>query len=183
MVRGRDIAPRQPRIVQVGPDVGDHVAAQVLMRVAGREVAVIGQRPGQQARASFADLRRGDRIRGRDLADRGYDEASFVESFVILNGVGGDCVDDFDQLRQDQVLAETIGDALRSSAAVGQFLSQFHSEEKIEETKQQLGLGKVAYIAGENAALQGLGQVNRDLVSELGRRYKPDQPLLRSETI
>jgi hypothetical protein len=49
--------------------------------------------------------------------DRGYDEASCVESFVILNGVGGDCVDDFDQLRQDQVLAETIGHALRSSAA------------------------------------------------------------------
>ena len=27
---------------------------------------------------------------------RGYDEASFVESFVVLNAVGGDCLDDFD---------------------------------------------------------------------------------------
>jgi hypothetical protein len=102
--------------------------------------------------------------------DRGYDEATFVESFVILNGVGGDCLDDFDQLRQDQVLAEMIGHALPSSAAARQFLYQFHSEEKIEEAKQQLGLGQVAYIPGENAALQGLGQVNRDLVSELGHR-------------
>jgi len=102
--------------------------------------------------------------------ERGYDEASLVESFVILNGVGGDCLDDFDQLRQDQVLAEMIGHSLPSPAAARQFLYQFHSEEKIEEAKQQLGLGQVAYIPGENAALQGLGQVNRDLVGELGRR-------------
>jgi len=114
-----------------------------------------------------ASVKQHMRIKQRD---RGYDEASLVESFVILNGVGGDCLDDFDQLRQDQVLAEMIGHALPSSAAARQFLYQFHSEEKIEEAKQQLGLGQVAYIPGENAALQGLGQVNRDLVSELGRR-------------
>lgn len=30
---------------------------------------------------------------------RGYDEATFVESFVLLNGVGGDCLDDFEQPR------------------------------------------------------------------------------------
>src|SRR5437879_12794758 len=27
--------------------------------------------------------------------ERGYDEATFVESFVILNAAGGECVDDF----------------------------------------------------------------------------------------
>src|SRR6202158_340630 len=114
-----------------------------------------------------ASVRQHMRIKQRD---RGYDEASLVESFVILNGVGGDCLDDFDQLRQDQVLAEMIGHSLPSPAAARQFLYQFHSEEKIEEAIQQLGLGQVAYIPGENAALQGLGQVNRDLVGELGRR-------------
>src|SRR5712692_9713001 len=39
---------------------------------------------------------------------RGYDEATFVESFVLLNGVGGDCLDDFEQLRADGGLAETL---------------------------------------------------------------------------
>src|SRR5947207_2224746 len=38
--------------------------------------------------------------------DRGYDEATFVESFVILNAAGGECVDDFERLRQDPGLAE-----------------------------------------------------------------------------
>ena len=32
----------------------------------------------------------------------GFDEASYIESFVVLNGVGGDCVEDFDQLREDR---------------------------------------------------------------------------------
>ena len=27
--------------------------------------------------------------------ERGYDEATFVESFLILNAAGGECVDDF----------------------------------------------------------------------------------------
>jgi hypothetical protein len=33
--------------------------------------------------------------------ERGYDEATFVESFVILNAAGGECVDDFAHLRSD----------------------------------------------------------------------------------
>src|SRR6266699_6394257 len=41
--------------------------------------------------------------------ERGYDEATFVESFVILNAVGGECLEDFDQLRADAGLAELVG--------------------------------------------------------------------------
>jgi hypothetical protein len=50
------------------------------------------------------------------------------------------------------------------------FCIPFHAEEKIADAKQQLSLGQVAYIPGENTALQELGQVNRDLIAELGRR-------------
>ncbi len=49
--------------------------------------------------------------------DRGYDEATFVESFVVLNGVGGDCLDDFDQLRADAGLASMLGHELPSPGA------------------------------------------------------------------
>lgn len=49
--------------------------------------------------------------------DRGYDEATFIESFVVLNGVGGDCLDDFDQLRADAGLASILGHDLPSSGA------------------------------------------------------------------
>jgi hypothetical protein len=37
--------------------------------------------------------------------ERGFDEATMVESFVILNASGGECLDDFDHLREDQGLA------------------------------------------------------------------------------
>ena len=88
---------------------------------------------------------------------RGYDEATFVESFVLLNGVGGDCLDDFEQLRADGGLAEMLGHAIPSPEAARNFLYEFHSEENIETARQQRSLGQIAYIPGENAALQGLG--------------------------
>lgn len=102
--------------------------------------------------------------------ERGYDEATFVESFVLLNGVGGECLEDFEQLRADAGLSSTLGHELPSPTAARNFLYEFHDASKIEAAKQQRSLGAVAYIPGENAALSGLGQVNRDLVQEVGRR-------------
>ncbi len=107
---------------------------------------------------------------------RGYDEATSVESFVILHAAGGECVDDFQRLREDAGLEELIGHELPSPSAGLQFLYQFHEEEKIEEAKRQRGPKEEAYIPGENAPLQGLGQVNRDLVQALGQRC-PDQKI------
>jgi len=34
--------------------------------------------------------------------ERGYDEATFVESFVILKAAGGECVDDFSRTSSQQ---------------------------------------------------------------------------------
>ena len=107
---------------------------------------------------------------------RGYDEASFVESFVILNAAGGECLEDFNRLREDLGLKELIGHEIPSPEAARNFLYEFHDEAKIAEAKQQLPLGQVAYIPGENEALQGLAQVNRDLIQALGQRC-PDQKI------
>jgi hypothetical protein len=101
---------------------------------------------------------------------RGYDEATFVESFVVLNAAGGECVDDLQRLREDSGLEELIGHEMPSPSAALQFLYQFHDEEKIEEAKQQRRPKEAAYIPAENEALQGLGQVNRDLIQALGQR-------------
>lgn len=106
--------------------------------------------------------------------DRGYDEATMVESFVILNAVGGECFDDFQRLREDPGLSEMIGHGIPSPEAARQFLYQFHEEEKIEEAKQRRTGDEIAYIPEETEALKGLGLVNRALVEELGRRC-PDQ--------
>ncbi|HKM79908.1 MAG TPA: IS1380 family transposase [Candidatus Acidoferrum sp.] len=106
--------------------------------------------------------------------ERGYDEATLVESFVVLNAAGGECLDDFTRLREDPGLAELIGHPIPSPEAARHFLYQFHEEKNITAAKAQRELGQIAYIPGENQALQGLGQVNRDLITALGQRC-PDQ--------
>ena len=105
---------------------------------------------------------------------RGYDDATFVESFVILNAAGGECVEDFERLRQDPGLAEMIGHAVPSPRAALEFLQAFHQEEKIEEAQQQRLPEQIAYIPEETPALEGLGRVNGDLVQRFGERT-PDQ--------
>ena len=105
---------------------------------------------------------------------RGYDEAEMVESFVILNAVGGECFDDFQRLREDPGLSEMIGHGIPSPEVARKFLYQFHGEEKIEEAKQRRTGDEIAYIPEETEVLVGLGLVNRALVQELGRRC-PEQ--------
>jgi hypothetical protein len=101
---------------------------------------------------------------------RGFDEATFIESFVILHAAGGECIDDFDYLREDEGLAELIGHQLPSSAAARKFLYEFHDEQEIKQAQQQLLPGEIAYIPGESEALRGLAEVNRDLVRGVGQR-------------
>jgi Transposase DDE domain group 1 len=106
--------------------------------------------------------------------DRGYDEATMVESFVVLNALGGECLEDFTHLREDGGLRELLGHGIPSPEAARQFLYQFHAEDKIEEAKQRRAPEQIAFIPEENCALRGLGEVNRELVQELGRRC-PEQ--------
>jgi hypothetical protein len=102
--------------------------------------------------------------------ERGFDEATYIESLMVLNAVGGDCLEDLEQLREDAALTEMLGHAIPSTEATRKFLYQFHDEKKIEEAQQALPAERVSYIPEENAALAGLGQVNREVVQELGRR-------------
>ena len=106
--------------------------------------------------------------------ERGYDEATFVESFVILNAAGGECVEDFERLRQDPGLAEMIGHECLRRARRWSFCMAFHQEEKIAEAKQRRLPEQIAYIPEETVPLEGLGRVNRDLVQRCGERV-PDQ--------
>jgi hypothetical protein len=104
------------------------------------------------------------------VRQRGYDEATFVESFVVLNAVGGECLDDFERLREDPGLAELLGHPVPSPEAARKFLYGFHDEHLIEAAKGARGPEEIAYIPEESPPLGGLGRVNRDLVQEVGRR-------------
>jgi len=101
---------------------------------------------------------------------RGFDEPTYVESFLVLNAVGGECLEDFGHLQEDPGVAEMVGYEVPGAEGARKFLYQFHEEEKIEQAQQQLGLDQVSYIPAESAPLRGLAQVNQELVQELGRR-------------
>ena len=101
--------------------------------------------------------------------DRGYDEARMVESFVVLNAVGGECMEDFQHLGDDAGLSEMLGHEVPSPESARQFLNRFHSEEKLAQTREGRKPEQIAFIPEEADGLAGLGEVNRELVRELGR--------------
>jgi hypothetical protein len=101
---------------------------------------------------------------------RGLDEAGYVESFLVLNALGGDCLEDFERLREDEGLAEMLGHEVPSCEAARKFLYQFHDESKVEQAQKELPVGQVSYIAEESAPLRALAQVNQEMVQEVGRR-------------
>ena len=102
--------------------------------------------------------------------DRGLDEAGYVESFLVLNALGGDCLDDFERLREDEGLAPMLGHEIPSSVAARKFLYEFHDASKLEQAQRELPVGQVSYIAEESAPLRALAQVNQEVVQEVGRR-------------
>jgi len=75
---------------------------------------------------------------------RGFDEATYVESLLVLNALGGDCLEDFDRLREDAGLAQMLGHQLPSPEAARSFLYCFHDEER-----DRAGASRVAGGASE----------------------------------
>ena len=87
-----------------------------------------------------------------------YHEANYIESFVSLFAVGGDCVEDFELLRRDEGLHK-LGLRVPSPEAVRYFLNAFHDEQFLEGR-----LPHQAFIPEETVLLGGLEEVNRDLI-------------------
>ena len=108
---------------------------------------------------------------------RGYDEGAYVESFVVLHALGGECVDDLDRLREDPGIAEVLGYEVPSPEAARKFLKHFHDEALIEAARRRANAeGQASLLVEENTALQGLGQVNREVIGILGARC-PEQKI------
>lgn len=105
---------------------------------------------------------------------RGFNEATLVESFVLLNAAGGDCLEDFRRLAEDPGLPTLLGHAVPLPDTARKFLYAFHRDEAIVTAKAQRPAGQVAFIPEDTAPLQGLAQVNEDLVRAVAARC-PDQ--------
>jgi hypothetical protein len=115
--------------------------------------------------------------------EQGWTDAESVLSLVMLNLVGGDCVEDVDRLESDKGFCRLFGKAVSqgmsrkgrralkkrwrkektrsvpSSSAVFRYLCEFHDRDQ-EGLRER---GK-AFIPLANEALKGLWEVNADLV-------------------
>jgi len=98
---------------------------------------------------------------------RGTGEVAMLEALVMLLAGGGECLEDMAVLRADQGLCRLLDRALPFPDAVRRFLYEFHDEELIEQARRERAPGQVAYIPRENAALQGLAQVNVKLLARV----------------
>jgi hypothetical protein len=97
----------------------------------------------------------------------GYTEAEKIEAVVLVLAAGGDCLDDITALKADGGLERLLGRALPGADTLRHFLYAFHDPILIEAAQAQRAPGETAYIPAENAALQGLGQVNVALVQRV----------------
>lgn len=129
--------------------------------------------------------------------DQGWADRQMILSLVLLNLVGGDCVEDIDKLEADEGLCrimrkvETQGLTRRqkkafrarwrkerartfpSASATFRYLSGFHDmeQEKLREKGR-------AFIPGANGHLKALALINRDLVG-----FKPAKQMEETATL
>lgn len=99
---------------------------------------------------------------------KGLGQGQFIESFVVLSALGGECVDDFDVLRPDEGLAAILGYQLPAASTARQWLDKFHDEEKLKGRPPQ-----GTFIPQESTWLAALGSVRERTIRAYVSAVKP----------
>jgi hypothetical protein len=90
---------------------------------------------------------------------KGLSQGQTVESFVVLNALGGECVEDMERLRGDEGLGGILGYRPPAPETARQWLDRFHDESLLRGHALQ-----GSFIPAESKPLAGLGEVNRQVV-------------------
>lgn len=96
---------------------------------------------------------------------KGLRHREMVEAFTLLSALGGECVDDFEHLRNDEGLRAIMGYQLPAPSTARQWLDKAHEAELVitaKEAAQKMGF--FSFIPGESAYLQGLKEGIRQVV-------------------
>lgn len=91
---------------------------------------------------------------------KGLGQGQFVEAFVVLSALGGECLDDFTGLRRDLGLAAMLGYTLPAAATARQWLDRFHDEALLVGRPKQ-----GSFIPAESDGLAGLRAVVQKTVA------------------
>lgn len=110
--------------------------------------------------------------------ERGFSEAQMIESFALMLAAGGECLDDFNRLREEEALPLLLGYQTASPDAARRFLYDFHDDAILAGRPATAG---TAWIPPESKALQGLARINHDLIGRAAAALPT--PLLRTATL
>lgn len=100
---------------------------------------------------------------------KGLGQGQLVESFVILTALGGECPDDFDNLRLDQGLGAMLGYRLPAASTARQWLDLFHDEELLKGRPSQ-----GSFIPQESPRLTALRSVGQRTIRAYCSAVKPE---------
>ncbi len=103
---------------------------------------------------------------------KGLGQGQFVESFVILSALGGECPEDFDRLRADQGLAAILGYQLPAAPTARQWLDLSHDPKLLEGRPSQ-----GSFIPQESTRLAALRSVEEQTVRSFVAAV-PTEPLV-----
>ncbi len=101
---------------------------------------------------------------------RGYEEAQFIETVLLLQAVGGDCPEDLALLNQDAMLGRALGYELPKVTAVRNFLERFHDEELARQPPPREQ--QKSFIMPASTGLQRLQDVQAGLVGRIAQKYQ-----------
>ena len=112
---------------------------------------------------------------------RGFTEAQFVESLILLQIAGGDCPDDLELFRGDACLQRGLGYALPKPRTARDFLDRFH-DEALELSRPQREVQK-SFILPPSDAVTALQQVQAGLVHHVAKAHEKAGEVLTIATI
>jgi hypothetical protein len=101
---------------------------------------------------------------------RGYDEAQFIETVMLLQAVGGDCPEDLGLLNQDRMLGRALGYDLPRVTAVRSFLERFHDEQLARQRPAREE--QKSFIMPASTGLERLQAVQAGLVGRVAQKYQ-----------
>jgi hypothetical protein len=102
--------------------------------------------------------------------NNGATDAQKAEGVVLLMAAGGTCLSDIEKLRADKGLERLLGYSLPSEQILWTYFNAFHDDALVEEARDRLRPGEVAYIPSENRPLRALGCVNVALAQAVATR-------------
>lgn len=99
---------------------------------------------------------------------KGLTEDEMAESFVVLSALGGECIDDMEQLRGDKGLPVILGYTPPAPETARQWLDKFHDEELMAGRPLQ-----GSFLPTESSRLVGLKEVNRGVIWSYVEAVRP----------